>query len=78
MLPDLNFVVAPVVHLVSKTIVSHLVCTQKTVYKVLSRHQNTEQNHNLQFTNKSFENMVEFKYFWTTVTHENWIHKEII
>jgi hypothetical protein len=44
---------------------------------LLSRHQNTGQNHDVRITNRSFENVVQFKYLGTTVTNENLIQKEI-
>jgi hypothetical protein len=37
----------------------------------MSRHQNSEQNHNLLTANKSFENVAKFKYFGITVTNKN-------
>jgi hypothetical protein len=51
--------------------------SEETKCIVMSRHQNAEQNHNLLFLNKFFENMVKFKYTRTTVTHKNCIHEEI-
>jgi hypothetical protein len=36
-----------------------------------------EQNHSLLTANKSFENVVKFKYLRTTATNKNYIHKEI-
>jgi len=43
---------------------------------VMSWHQKVGKNHNLLVVNKSFENMARFKYFGTTVTNQNSIHKE--
>jgi hypothetical protein len=39
---------------------------EKTKYMLLSRHQNAGQNHNIKIGDRSFENVVEFKYLGTT------------
>jgi hypothetical protein len=41
---------------------------EKTKYMLLSRPQNAGQNHNIKISDRSFENVAEFKYFGTTVT----------
>jgi hypothetical protein len=46
---------------------------EKTKYMVMSRDQNTEQNHNLKLDN-SFERVEQFKYLGTTLTNQNSIH----
>jgi hypothetical protein len=44
----------------------------------MSCHETTGQLQYLNVANKSFENVVKFKYFGTTVTDQNCIHEEII
>jgi hypothetical protein len=51
--------------------------THRTEYMVVSRHQNVVQNYNILIANKSFENVVVFKYLRTSVTNENLIREEI-
>jgi hypothetical protein len=48
---------------------------EKTTY-MLSRHQNAGQNEDIKITNKSFENVSQFKYLETTVTNQNLIQEE--
>jgi hypothetical protein len=36
---------------------------EKTKHMLLSRHQNTRQNHDIQTVNRSSENVAQFKYF---------------
>jgi hypothetical protein len=49
----------------------------RTKYMLLSRHQNVVQNRDKKIANNSFENVSQFKYFWTTVTNQNLIQEEI-
>jgi hypothetical protein len=44
---------------------------------LLSHHQNAGQNLDIKITNKSFENMSQFKYLETTVTIQNLNQEEI-
>jgi hypothetical protein len=53
------------------------VTTEKTKYMLLSRHQNARQNHDIKTAYRSFENVVEFKYFGVTVTNQNFVQEEI-
>jgi hypothetical protein len=46
---------------------------EKTKYMLLSRHQNAWQNRDIKLANRSFENMIQFKYLGTTVTNQNLI-----
>jgi hypothetical protein len=39
--------------------------------------QYARQNHNITITDKSFENLTEFKYLGTTVTNQIYIYKEV-
>jgi hypothetical protein len=50
---------------------------EKTKYMLLSRHQNVGQNRNIKITNRSFENVSQFKYGGTAVTNQNLIPEEI-
>jgi sorting nexin-29 len=50
---------------------------EKTKYVLLSRQQNVGQNRDIKIANRSFENVLQFKYFGTTVTNQNLIHEEI-
>jgi hypothetical protein len=47
--------------------------TEKTKYMLLSRQQNAGKNHD----NRRFENVAQFKYLGTTITHQNLIQEEI-
>jgi hypothetical protein len=50
---------------------------EKTKYMLMSRHQNSEQNHNIKITNRSSENVAQLKYFVRTATIQNMIGEEI-
>jgi hypothetical protein len=50
---------------------------EKTKYMLLSCHQNAGQNRDIKIANRSFENVSQFKYFWTAVTNQNFITKKI-
>jgi len=43
----------------------------KTKYMVMSRDQNAGRNHSVRIDNSTFERVEEFKYFGTTLTHQN-------
>jgi hypothetical protein len=40
-------------------------------------HQNAGQNHNIELGSRSFDNMVEFRYFRLTVTYQNLIREKL-
>jgi hypothetical protein len=48
---------------------------EKTEYMVMSRDQNAGQNGYIQIGNESFETVEQFKYWGTTPTNQNSIHK---
>jgi hypothetical protein len=50
---------------------------EKTKYMFLSRHQNVGQNLGIKIVNRSFENVLQFKYLGATVTNQNLIQEEI-
>jgi hypothetical protein len=50
---------------------------EKTKYLLLSRHQNADPNRDIKISNRSFENVSQFKYLGTTVTNQNLIQEEI-
>jgi hypothetical protein len=50
--------------------------TEKTKYMLLSRHQNAGQNHDIEITDTSLENVAQFKYLGTTEANQNEIQEE--
>jgi hypothetical protein len=44
---------------------------------LLSRHQNTGQNHDIKIGNKYFENLAQFRYLGTMITNRNLVQEEI-
>jgi hypothetical protein len=46
-------------------------------YMLLSRHQNSGQNHDIKINNRCFENVEQFRYLDTTITNWNLIQEEI-
>jgi hypothetical protein len=49
----------------------------KTKYMLQSCHQNVGQNREINIANRSFENVLQFKYLGMTVTNQNMIQEEI-
>jgi ribosomal protein L10 len=47
------------------------------VYMVLSCEQNTQTNQEINIANKSFENVVQFKYLGARVTNENSLRRKL-
>jgi hypothetical protein len=50
---------------------------EKTKYMLLSHQQNIVQNQDINITNRSFENVSQFKYLGITVANQNLIQEEI-
>jgi hypothetical protein len=48
-----------------------------TNYMVIYGDQNARRSHNMKTDNRSFERVEEFKYYGTTLTHQNSIQEEI-
>jgi len=48
----------------------------KTKYMVMSRDQNVRRSHGMKIDNSSFEMAEQFRYFGTTLTHQNSIQEE--
>jgi hypothetical protein len=44
---------------------------------LLSCHQNARENHNIEVSNRSFENVAQFRYFGMTITNQNLNQEEI-
>jgi hypothetical protein len=44
---------------------------------IMSRYQTAGQNYNLMTADKSFENVVQFKYLGTSETNQNYIHEKV-
>jgi hypothetical protein len=44
---------------------------------LLSRHHNAGQNHDIKIGNRCFENVAQFRYLGTTITHQNLTQEEI-
>jgi hypothetical protein len=53
------------------------VTTKKSIYMLLSHHQNSGQKHGIKIGKRWFENVAQFKYFGTTVSNQNLISEEI-
>jgi sorting nexin-29 len=50
---------------------------EKTKYMIMSRHQNSGQNHNIGTANELFKNVAKLKYLGTTLTNQNEIHDKL-
>jgi hypothetical protein len=50
---------------------------EKTKHMVLSRHQNVGCNQDIKIANRSFENVLQLKCMWMTVTNQNFIPEEM-
>jgi hypothetical protein len=50
---------------------------EKTKYMLMSCSQKTGQNHSIKIVKRPFEDVAKFKYLGTTLTDQNYIHKEI-
>jgi hypothetical protein len=50
--------------------------TEKTVCPDVSSKE-CRTTHNTKIANESFENLVEFKYFRTALTNQNYMHEEV-
>jgi hypothetical protein len=51
--------------------------TEKTKYTLLPHYQIAGQNHAINLSDRSTENVAQFKYLGTTVTNQNFIQEEI-
>jgi hypothetical protein len=50
---------------------------EKTKYMLVSRYPNADQNQDIRITDRTFENVSQFKYLGTVVTNQNLIPEEI-
>jgi hypothetical protein len=49
---------------------------EKTKYMLVSRDQNAGQNRDIKIGNRSFENVLQFKYLGMTVTNQTWFRRK--
>jgi hypothetical protein len=50
---------------------------EKTKYMLMSHSQKIGQKHSIKIANRSFEDVVKFRYLGTTLTDQNHMHEEI-
>jgi hypothetical protein len=50
---------------------------EKTKYMLMSCYQKVGKKHSIKIVNRSFEDVAKFKCFRTTLTDQNYMHKEI-
>jgi hypothetical protein len=53
------------------------ISVEKTKYMLLSYHQNAGQNHDVRESNRSFENLTQFRCSGITVTNQNLIQEKV-
>jgi hypothetical protein len=51
--------------------------SEKTKYMLMLHSQKIRQNHSIKMTNRSFEDVANFKYVGTTLTDQNYMHKKL-
>jgi hypothetical protein len=51
--------------------------TEKTKYMLMSRSQKIGQKYSIKIANRSFEDVAKFKYLGSTLSDQNYMHKEI-
>jgi hypothetical protein len=51
---------------------------EKMKYMLMSHSQKIGQKHSIKIANRSFEDVAKFKYLGTTLTDQNYMHKEIM
>ena len=77
MCPSINDTICSSEELCNIVLIGLEISADKTKYMVMSRDQNAGRIHSVRTDNSTFKRVEEFTYLGTTLTHQNYIPKEI-